>query len=550
MSWLHHTKRITARILFPYIWHYFTDDYKDRFHHLVIDTIGSLIILSLLGANIILGGWLYLFSITPTVTTSISVPEVIISGETLNISATITPDNKTIHDVSIKWVIPSSYSPSGSLEQHWNTVHKGEVQTSSLSGRFNGNVQQTYRVILLYSYHYYGQSFSGSIAREFKVDTSSLEVIASTPEQILNNETFTWTVDYLNSSEVDRTDVCIQLDLPDTFTIEHSSLPINNGQVVLQNVSAHTGGTIEITGSFSNAVGEGKHVLGVTGIDQCADVQFRQISLQQPIEVLTPRLQLTTTGPAIANVGDTLVYSLVYRNTGDTTLNHIVLTTHQTNDVTQQFIDEAELAPGEQRTKTFTIIVPASTRQKNLSVGYSASATANIADIGVQTYTPVVSYQTKFNSTLTLSQVARYTSTTGQQLGYGPYPLQAWEVTALRVFWQVEDFTNDLSDVTMTATLPSQVTWTGYSAVTEGGAMSYDATTRTVTWHTSSIPSFSHAQGASFEVRIMPNSDQVGKQINITNGLTFTAKDSYTGSILTRTLGALRTTDSILPEQL
>lgn len=531
-------------ILFPYLWHYFTDDYKDRMHHLVIDTLLSFVILGLLGGNIILGAWLYLFSIQPAVQVTITAPDLVISGEPMTLDTAIVVGNKTISTVDVKMVVPSGFIVDSPLDYNWDSLPRQQTETFSTTGWFTGNVQQTYRAIVLYSYHYYGQSFSDSATVEFKVDTSSLEVVAHTPDQILNHESFTWTVEYFNSAQIERSQVCIQLDIPEAFALETSSLPISDsGQISLDTVPAQTGGTISITGSFSNAVGEGKQVIGVAGIDQCTTTALRQINLQQPLEVLTPRLQISTAGPSIANVGDRLLYTVTYTNSGDVTLEDIATTVVITGGETLYWTD-ASLAAGERRTKTFTLnTVTSGTRQKNLTTGYSVSATATIVGVGVRTYTPNVSYQTQFNSTLAISQVANY------ELGYGPYPMRAWDITAARVFWQVEDFTNDLSNVTLQATLPSQVEWTGHAAVTEGGAMSYDAATRMVTWHTSSIPSWSHAQGASFEVRVLPNSDQVGKTIHLVNDLHFSARDSFTGVVLHRYAGAVSTDHVIQAEQ-
>ncbi|MBI4408035.1 MAG: hypothetical protein HY565_06070 [Candidatus Kerfeldbacteria bacterium] len=542
--WIKHVTKKTGHILFPYLWHYFTDEYKDRMHHLVIDTLLSFVILGLLGSNIVLGAWFYLFSIQPDVQVTITAPDVVISGEPMTLDTAIVVGNKTISAVDAKLVVPSGFAVDSPLEYNWERLAAHQTQTISTTGRFTGNVKQTYRAIVLYSYHYYGQSFSDSTTVEFEVDASSLEVVAHTPDQILNHESFTWTVEYFNSAHIERSQVCIQLDIPDAFALESSSVPISeSGQVNIDAVPAQTGGTISITGSFSNAIGEGKQVIGVVGVDQCTTAAWRQVSVQQPLEVLTPRLQISTAGPSIANVGDRLLYTVTYTNSGDVTLENIATTVVITGGETLYWTD-ASLAAGERRTKTFTLnTVNSSTRQKNLTTGYSVSAVATIAGIGVRTYTPTVSYQTKFNSTLAVSQVARY------DLGYGPHPLKAWEITAVRVFWEVEDFTNDLSNVTLQATLPAQVEWTGHAAVTEGGAMAYDPATRTVTWHSSSVPSWSHAQGASFEVRVFPNSDQVGKQINITNDLVFSARDSFTGVVLKRFAGALRTDQVIQAEE-
>jgi uncharacterized repeat protein (TIGR01451 family) len=307
-----------------------------------------------------------------------------------------------------------------------------------------------------------------------------------------------------------------------------------------------------------NAIGAGAQVIGVRGVDDCSTDQYEHIALTAPIQVLTPRLTLATSGPAVLNVGDVGRYTVKYTNSGDAPLSSVRITSQLENFVgryrslylsgggtvsgdTLSWSD-TNLAPGETRYQTFTVSTNSGMREKNVAMNYSAKAIATIADLGVTTYTATISGPpTKFNSTLSFSTVARYYSTAGEQLGYGPYPLRAWDVTALRVFWQVEDFTNDLSNVTIRTTLPSQVEWTGHTAVTEGSAMTYDPVSRTVTWHTGSIPSFSHAQGASFEVRIFPNSDQVGKTINITNDTIFTARDSFTGVVLSRSAGALRT---------
>ncbi len=572
MQWWHHTKRIshtaakhTSRILFPYLWHFATDEYKDQHHHLIVDSILSLFILFLLAGNCILAVWFYTFSIYPEVEVKLSTPTVVISGSDLTMTTELTSVNKPITNVSLKLVVPAGLTISSDTNWQWGRLAAGTKQVQTVSGYFSGTVRKPYRIIAVYEYNYYGQKYSGFSTVEFAVHTSSLEVVANVPEQILNQESFTWTVEYHNSSLIERKDVCIQLDIPAGFNMEKSSVEIIDGKISLPSVPPQSGGEISITGSFKNALGEGSHVIGVRGIDECSAKQYEQIALSSPIQVLTPRLAITTTGPTVLNVGDTGRYTVRYTNTGDTTLSQVQITSQLqnfnghyrslilsgggTNAGDTLNWSDANLAPGETRYQTFSVGTNSAMREKNVAMTYSAKATAEIADLGVTTYTPIIQgASTKFNSTLNFSTVARYTSTTGEQLGYGPYPLRAWNVTALRVFWQVEDFTNDLSNVTIKTTLPAQVEWTGHSAVTEGGAMTYDAATRTVTWHTGSIPSFAHAQGASFEVRILPNSDQVGKAINITNDTTFTARDSFTGVVLSRFAPALRT-PAIEPEE-
>ncbi|MFA6475368.1 MAG: hypothetical protein WCV88_04180 [Patescibacteria group bacterium] len=526
------------KLFFPYLWHYFTDDYKDRLHHLVVDTILSFLMLLLMGGNILLAGWLYLYSITPAVTTSVTASDMVISGETMTFNGSLVPTNKTINKVDLKFVLPTSFTTNDPLSYHYDLLKKGDEKKLAVSGRFVGAVKKTYRGILLYSYQYYGQTYSGNTTTDFKVDTTSLEITTDMPDHILNDETFTWKIDYHNSSQVERQDTCIRLDIPESFKVESTSQPMTDNKIMFTSIPAQSGGSVDVIGSFSNAQGEGSHVLGILGMDDCATGGFEQVALQQPVDVIAPRLTLTTYGSAMANIGDTVTYYVVYHNVGDTALENIVTTVDLSNGTTKQWTD-GSLAAGDTRTKAFTMSVSSGTRTKNLTQSYSVSATGTIAGVNIPIYTKSLSYQTKYNSTLNFSQVARY------DLGYGPHPMRAWDVSAVRVFWQVEDFTNDLSNVTIQTTLPTQVEWTGLSAVTEGGAMAYNPATRVVTWHTSSIPSFAHAQGCSFEVRVIPNSAQVGKNINITNEVKFTARDGFTDAVLTRVLGALRTDQPI-----
>src|SRR3989338_667781 len=309
--WIKHVTKKTGHILFPYLWHYFTDEYNDRMHHLVIDTLLSFVILLLLGSNIVLLGWWTIFSIEPEVEVTITAPDVVISGEPLVLTTDIAVIKKSINAVDVKLVLPAGFQTSDPVTWQWDRLPVGRTETISTEGTMSGDVFSTYRAIVVYTYSYFGQDFSGYTTVEFKLDTSSLEVVVNTPDQILNNESFTWTVDYYNSSQSDRQNVCIVLDIPDTFTVETSSLPIkDDGKVELDVIPAQSGGQITITGSFSNAVGEGKHVMTVRGIDQCTVTPYQQVALQQPIEVLTPRLALSTSGPSVVNVGDALRYTI------------------------------------------------------------------------------------------------------------------------------------------------------------------------------------------------------------------------------------------------
>ncbi len=567
----HHTKRATKHVskktghfLFPYLWHYYTDTYKGRFHHLIVDSVLSMMILTLLAANVAIGGWLYVFFIPPEVEVELSVPAVVISGSNLTLDIAYNNLSKGVANVQFEVLTPTGFiATDDQLFQTIEELAAGEQGVLKAKGYFIGNVDEAYRFIAIYSYDYYGQHYEQVRAVTFTPVTSSFEVVTNVPDKILRTEDVSWTVEYVNNSTVPRTDACIALVIPESFTVIESSNEISDQNIVyLGEVESRAAGIITITGHFNNAIGEGKQVLGVSALDDCAAEQYVQTEMSDPIRVLTPRMSLGTSGAETVNVGTSARYTNSYTNTGDAPLRNVTLVA-TLNDFENRVSaisgngglvsgntvtwTDSEILPGETHSQSFTINTNPNYREKNAEMSYSVRATAEIDDLGILTYTPSIAKSIKYNSTLNFAVQYRNGERVGEQFGYGPYPMEADNITAVRVFWEVQDFTNDLSNVTIQTTLPSQVEWTGMASVTEGSGVTYDPATRKVTWHTGSIPSFAHPQGASFEVRVRPNSQQIGKNINVTNETYFSARDSFTGVVLSRSSSALRTDDPIQP---
>lgn len=565
----HHTKRISSHVtkktghfLFPYVWHYYTDTYKGKFHHLIVDSVLSMMILTLVAINVALLGWLYVFFTPPEFEVSLSAPQVIISGTDLPLDVNYTNSGKGIANVNMHLIAPKGYTPTDAINFHYNNLVQSETGDFTIPGHFVGNIGEHYRFILDYNYEYYGQRFQNFTFVEVTVAGSSLEIVPTVPDKILNNETVEWTVEYTNSSNYPSEDTCIKLDIPTSFVQESISHEIDaDGIIHLGNIEPRGSGTIEVKGTFSNAVGEGRNVIHILAYARCGSDKYTQVDIDAQITVLTPRLTLTTSGTTAVDVGSSYRYTQSYTNTGDAPLRNVTVVARLSDfsgKYSSIFADKGTVSgdiitwvdpvilPGETHSRSFSVTIDPSLRQKNAEMSYTVSATADIDDLGITTYTRTTGQGVKFNSTLDFSVVQRYSSTTGEQFGYGPYPLEADNITALRIFWEIKDFTNDLTNLTIQTTLPSQVEWTDHTAVTEGSAMSYDSVSRTVTWHTGHVTSFDHEQGASFELRVRPNSLQIGKQINVTNDTRFSARDEFTGVVLSRTVGALRTADPIV----
>jgi hypothetical protein len=149
----------------------------------------------------------------------------------------------------------------------------------------------------------------------------------------------------------------------------------------------------------------------------------------------------------------------------------------------------------------------------------------------------------KVQTTMKVSADARMYDDNEVLVGSGPVPPKVGQTTAYRVTLSATTTTSDLQDVTVTATLPTSAFWTGKHVGADAGSISFDPTTRTVTWKITKLPGGTGSRypivKATFEVSITPTSDQVGSIVVLTNSGTISGTDSWTTKALSDTLSSL-----------
>lgn len=552
---VHHTKNIThlsakmvkyaghktLHLFFPPAIHYLTDKYKDKYHHLIADSIIAMVVIIMVAGNIGLGYWFYHYFTPAEMDLRVGQSAFVISGQELEYTINYFNKTKTVDDFQVKVLYPQGFTPADGVEDYYNlgTLEKNDFGEIKIQGTILGDVGQTQQIKVVYGYTYEGNAFQGEIEHEYKIQNSSFEIYTEMPETILQQEEFIWKVKYTNNSALARKDVKVKLDLPANLEIMQTNFEYDavKQEITIPEVDAKAAGEIELTSKFTD-FGDVDNVITITTSLSKATESYVQNISQDYINVLSPRLELSASVngsvSAVANLGELIYYRVNYSNIGDIELKNINLFIDFDNYFEDRSFTIEALAPGQTKATTFAVNSNPAWRVNNLMITNQISATAQIGDLAVRTYSPTTTTEVKFNTSLDFVTRASYYGPNGEQLGYGPYPPEAGEITALRLFWQVEDITNSLSNVTIKATLPSQVEWTGATSVSAGTNISYDSNTREVLWHVGSLAAFTHPQGASFELRVLPNWQQIGQKINLTNTTMFTAIDAFTGSYLER----------------
>ncbi|MFZ2984046.1 MAG: hypothetical protein WA053_03125, partial [Minisyncoccia bacterium] len=185
----------------------------------------------------------------------------------------------------------------------------------------------------------------------------------------------------------------------------------------------------------------------------------------------------------------------------------------------------AELAPGASGLGTFTFAtLPVGTPSPTVTFGISASGTR----VG-QTNVPerVTTSATKTAKVVTAVVFGAVSSHSAVPFGAtGPIPPRANEVTTYSIVWTVQNKGSAVAGGTVTATLPSYITYTEQTSGT--GKFSYNSVTRTMTWTTGDLAQGGSAQGM-FQISITPSTSQRGGPAELTSGASFSGYDRFAG---------------------
>jgi hypothetical protein len=148
---------------------------------------------------------------------------------------------------------------------------------------------------------------------------------------------------------------------------------------------------------------------------------------------------------------------------------------------------------------------------------------------------------TKLNSNLSVSAFPMYYTKAGDQLGRGPIPPRVGEETKYWVFVKMVNDIDPVKDVTVTATLPGNVSWNDRTSVPVGNAILYNNDTRTLTWQISEVPVGPTNIGFAFEVGIIPGASQAGTYPVLLNNIKVSGVDSTSGEKIEKSLGSITT---------
>ncbi len=436
------------------------------------------------------------------------------------------------------------------------------------------------QAILTYRPADFNSEFQKVATRSIGVADSVLDLRLNGPAKVMPGDKVTLDLSYLNTSDSEFRDASVRVVYPSNFIPETADPASADDAKTVWNIGSaapNTESHIKITGAFaSDAKGKIDIKAQVGFIDRNADFQLQKETVFTA-DVVEGQLVVSMvlngkSGDQPASFGDTLHYAISYRNTGTSALEDVTLKAvldpqpdasqmvlwNGLRDKQQGLRDKNSISwtkkqvtalgivgPGDEGTIDFDVPILAAPIEGASSTDYRINswveATVKTIDnelVDRTTQTPP--FAVILSSDARLAGEARYFNADGLPVGSGPLPPVVGQATTYRITWDLTNSLHDLSDLKLSARLPSNAVWTGKSTV-DAGDLKFDAAAEKIIWTLNWMPTTIKELKIAFDVALTPTADQAGKSPTLVDAAILETRDKANGNPIILSLPPMTT---------
>ena len=404
--------------------------------------------------------------------------------------------------------------------------------------------------------------FKKSESYELNVAPLKADLNLTVPAAVFSGEQFTVTGDYKG----DNADSSEKLTLKVIYPLQFSK----TSEQITQNTD--TSGKLDAKGKVSlpdNSTFTVKVQVVVTLIGQDYVVAEKDATVTVSPSPISLRVSLNGSDSYIANPGDVLNYSLVYKNNTEVPLQNIQLSAKLTGEmfdfvslnstggsfnplsrtVTWTAVslpDLQVLNPGEEKTTQLSLKVKPNYPIKKLNdKNFILKAEANIQSptvprlVDAASTVNFASIETKVAGKITVQTIGLFRDAEAGIINKGPWPPKVGSATQFTVHLVLTNYSSDLSNVEVTAPLQDGVVFTNIMKSNTTDQPALDAERGQITWKIQNLVATSGITGeppeAIFQVEVHPTADKVGNYMPLIGQVQIKATDDFTGQLISVT---------------
>ncbi|MDD2656579.1 MAG: hypothetical protein PHQ18_03365 [Patescibacteria group bacterium] len=374
-----------------------------------------------------------------------------------------------------------------------------------------------------------------------------------------------------NEGDSNITNINISLALPTGITLINPTIKkgeINNNFWKIKELEPNEETTLQAYLNFNLKEQEKTINLQMTPEIFVNEKSIPQETLKYSLQIIHPNLSINNyweNDTTHLKPGEIVNLYLDLKNNGDTELKNINLNFSlptniiditkfkQNNDLTIQdqtanFVYTQILKPGQ--STQIKLAVPVKNYPNggtDLNLSLNAKVEASLNDITTNYKTNFETSKIKIGTSLIANAEIRYYTNEGDQIGRGPLPAKVGEETKYWAIIQITNGTSRVNNINLSATLPSYTKWTGKSSVSLGNDISFDPTTRKISWSLSSL-SANDTAGIYFELSLTPDASMLNTNPVILKNININVHDTFIDNDLNKSFASLDNslkTDSI-----
>ncbi|MFH1823036.1 MAG: hypothetical protein ABH830_05045 [Patescibacteria group bacterium] len=288
-------------------------------------------------------------------------------------------------------------------------------------------------------------------------------------------------------------------------------------------------------------------------------------------EIMKSDLNLTliingTKNDQATEFGETLNYSIVYTNKGETTMTDVMIMAvlesdfldwtsladdnkgrEKGNTITwskEEISSLAELNKNDEGVIDFSLKVSSfdeSDLGKNFQIkSYAQYSLGNEEEFKENIDNRSNTIINKINSDIKLNEEVRYFSADNIPVGNGPLPPKVGEATSFKVYWTLNNNLHELTNTRVKVKLPNYVSWDNKNR-TSVGSLNYDSNNHEVVWQIGRLPITVYRADAEFNISITPVDSDKNKIMVLLPGSEVQAIDNETGATIVKNTKAKTT---------